>query len=105
MNQGSFRTRIYYKIGATGASRSLKGTADRSTQRVATGFADGKNTDLACGTGIYDLTQDEAPGLLHYGAPESQPFYLFGFNHPSNDDVRARSPSNTQLPSRNNHGK
>lgn len=61
---------------ATGLSRSLKGTADPKTQRVAVGFADGKNADIVLETGMYNLTQDEAPGLLHRGEDESQPVLL-----------------------------
>jgi hypothetical protein len=66
----------------TGVSRSLKGTLDRATQRVAVGFADGKNTNLTFETGIYDLTQDEAPGLLHFGTGESQPVLLVRLQPP-----------------------
>jgi hypothetical protein len=37
---------------------------------------------LAFETGIYDLTQDEAPGLLHYGTAESQPVLLVRLQPP-----------------------
>jgi len=71
-----------YYNEATGVSRSLKGTVDRNTQRVAIGFADGKGGNIALETGIYNLTQDEAPGMLHLGKTESQPVLLVRLNPP-----------------------
>jgi hypothetical protein len=61
----------------------LKGTVDSTTQRVAIGFADGKNEDLAFETGIENLTKDEAPGLLHFGTAESQPVLLVRLQPPA----------------------
>jgi hypothetical protein len=60
----------------------LKGTADAKTQRVAIGFADGKNEDVVLETGIYNLTQDEAPSLLHHGSGETQPALLVRLTPP-----------------------
>lgn len=65
-----------YYNEATGASRPLKGTVDQKGQRAIFGFADGINADLALETGIYNLTKDEAPALLHHGAEESTPVLL-----------------------------
>lgn len=72
-----------YYNEATGVSRSLRGTLDRNTQRVVIGFADGKNTEIALQTGIYNLTQNEAPGLLHRGAAESQLVLLVRLRPPA----------------------
>lgn len=72
-----------YYNEATGASRSLKGMLDQSSQRAAIGFADGKNTDLVLETGINNLTQDEAPGLLHQGTDRSTPVLLVRLQPPA----------------------
>lgn len=72
-----------YYNETTGVSRSLKGTLDRNTQRVAVGFADGKNANSVLETGIYNLTQDEAPGLLHFGTTETQPVLLVRLQSPA----------------------
>jgi hypothetical protein len=74
-----------YYNEATGVSRSLKGTLDQKSQRVAVGFADGKNTDMALETGLYNLTQDEAPGLLHRGSEESTPVLLVRLQPPADN--------------------
>ncbi len=65
-----------YYNDATGTSRPLKGTFDSKNQRAAVGFADGNNADLVLETGIYNLTQDEAPALLHHGTEESSSVLL-----------------------------
>ena len=82
VNKQSVIAGTYYNE-ATGVSRSLKGTVDLASQRVAIGFADGKNSDLILETGINNLTQDEAPGLLHFGATESEPILLVRLQPPA----------------------
>ena len=72
-----------YHNEASGVSRPVKGTANLETQRAAIGFADGKNADLALETGLYNLTQDEAPGLLHTGAEQTEPVLLVRLQKPA----------------------
>jgi hypothetical protein len=74
-----------YYNESTGASRPLKGTIDQKSQRAVVGFADGKNADLALETGIYNLTQEESPGLLHHGTEESTPVLLVRLPEPASD--------------------
>jgi len=71
-----------YYNEATGTSRPLKGTLDAKSQRVAIGPADGENADLVLETGIYNLTQDEAPGLVHFGTAEATPILLVRLKAP-----------------------
>jgi hypothetical protein len=47
------------------------------------GFADGESANVILETGIYNLTQDEAPGLLHFGATESTPVLLVRLQPPA----------------------
>lgn len=71
-----------YYNEATQVSRSLKGMLDKASQRAAIGFADGKNTDIVLETGIQNLTQDEAPALLHQGKDYSGPILLVRLQAP-----------------------
>ena len=71
-----------YYNEATQVSRSLKGMLDQASQRAAIGFADGKNTDVVLETGIQNLTQDEAPALLHQGNDRSGPVLLVRLQAP-----------------------
>jgi hypothetical protein len=74
-----------YYNEATRAARSLKGLIDQTSQRVAIGFADGKNADVVLETGINNLTQDEAPGLLHAGPDSSTPVLLVRLQPPADN--------------------
>jgi hypothetical protein len=74
-----------YYNEATQVSRSLKGTIDQTSQRTAVGFADGKNADMVLETGINNLTQDEAPGLLHAGPDRSTPVLLVRLQAPADN--------------------
>ena len=65
-----------YYNESTETSRPLKGTMDAESQRAVVGFADGSDQDLALETGIYNLTQEEAPGLLYHGTEEATPILL-----------------------------
>jgi hypothetical protein len=68
---------------ATQVSRSLKGTLDKKTQLAAVGFADGKNPEVVMETGIQNLTQDEAPALLHQGKEKATPVLLVRLQAPA----------------------
>jgi hypothetical protein len=72
-----------YNNEATGISRPLKGMLDQESQRAAVAFADGKNADLILETGINNLTQDECPALLHFGASQSSPVLLVRLQPPA----------------------
>jgi len=71
-----------YHNESSGVSRPIKGTADLKSQRAAFSFADGKNSDVVIDTGLYNLTQDEAPALMHFGTDDSQPVLLVRLQQP-----------------------
>jgi len=71
-----------YHNEASGVSRPVKGSCNFQTQRAALGFADGKNTDVVLDTGLFNLTQDEAPAMLHFGTDQSQPALLVRLQQP-----------------------
>jgi len=71
-----------YYNEASGVSRSLKGTLDQKSQRVAIGFADGQKEEVVLETGIYNLTQEEAPALVHFGTTQTTPVLLVRLQPP-----------------------
>jgi hypothetical protein len=71
-----------YYNEASGASRALRGTLDQKSQRVAIGFADGQKDEVALETGLYNLTQEEAPALLHFGTKQTTPILLMRLEPP-----------------------
>jgi hypothetical protein len=67
----------------TQVDRPVQGMVDAKTQRAVLTFGDGKNTDTVLETGVYNLTQDEAPALLHFSAEQSQPILLVRLKPPA----------------------
>ncbi len=49
----------------TDEAQTIQGQVDKETQRVA--FRIGESDDVVFETGLYNLTQDEAPILIHFG--------------------------------------
>jgi len=84
VNKQGILAGTYYNE-ATQVSRSLKGMLDQASQRAAIGFADGKNADVVLETGIQNLTQDEAPALLHQGNDRSGPVLLVRLQAPAGE--------------------
>jgi hypothetical protein len=67
-------------------NRPVRGTVDKESQRAVMTFGDGWETDIVLETGVYNLTQDEAPALVHFGADESQPLLLVRLNPPEEQE-------------------
>lgn len=57
----------------TEQTQAIQGKVDKDTQRVA--FRIGDKDNVVAETGLYNLTQDEAPLLVHYG-PQKHENYL-----------------------------
>jgi hypothetical protein len=45
---------------------------DEKTQRAVWKAVDGTNTNVVMETGVYNLTQDQAPVLVHFGPEQTQ---------------------------------
>ena len=58
----------------TDATYSVQGNVDKQTQRVA--FTIGSNNDVVMETGIFNLTQDVAPAIVHHGTQQTDTNYL-----------------------------
>ncbi|RMG01626.1 MAG: hypothetical protein D6741_04970 [Planctomycetota bacterium] len=61
---------------STGTTHPVEGMVDEKTQRAVWRAADGSNPDLIMETGIYNLTQDQAPVLVHFGPERTQEILL-----------------------------
>lgn len=70
----------------TDSDRPLEGTVDQKTQRAAWKFADGKNPEIVMETVVYNLTEDEATALVHYGSDKTQTWLLVRLDEQSDDD-------------------
>jgi hypothetical protein len=56
--------------------RPVEGSVDQKTQRAVWRFADGKNENLVMETGIYNLTEEEATALVHFGPDETEDWLM-----------------------------
>jgi hypothetical protein len=57
---------------STGVTHPVEGMVDDKTQRAVWKAADGTNSDLVMECGIYNLTQDQTPVLVHFGPEQTQ---------------------------------
>jgi hypothetical protein len=64
----------------TDQAYTVQGQVDRETQRVA--FRIGESADTVFETGLYNLTQDEAPLLVHFGPDRVATYLLVRLNYP-----------------------
>jgi hypothetical protein len=79
---------------STGAVHPIEGMVDQATQRAAWKAADGSNANVVMETGIYDLTEDEASMLIHFGADQTQTAVLVRLDEqqrPEEDAGQAQS--------------
>ncbi|MFT3880956.1 MAG: hypothetical protein QM703_14995 [Gemmatales bacterium] len=58
----------------TEQTQAIQGKVDKDTQRVA--FRIGDKDNVVAETGLYNLTQDEAPLLVHFGPVKQESFLL-----------------------------
>jgi hypothetical protein len=65
---------------------TIQGRVDPQTQRVA--FTIGKDPNVVFETGLYNLTQQETPVLVHFGSNKTET-YLF---------ARLQEPQQSELP-------
>ncbi len=63
-----------YTDTKTDKTQLIQGSVDKQTQRVA--FTVGDNKSNLIETGLYNLTKDEAPALIHVGADQTEQWLL-----------------------------
>jgi hypothetical protein len=57
---------------STGATHPVEGMVDEKTQRAVWKAVDGTNANVVMETGLFNLTQDQAPLLVHFGPTQTQ---------------------------------
>jgi hypothetical protein len=73
-----------YTDTTANTSQVIQGSVDKKTQRVA--FTVGDNTANVIETGLYNLTKDEAPCLIHFGQDRTEQWDLVRLNNPNDSD-------------------
>jgi hypothetical protein len=69
-----------YTNATTNSSLSVQGMVDKQNQRAA--WTIGDKTSTVFETGIYNLTQDETPVLIHFGDEQTQQWLLVRLQDP-----------------------
>lgn len=67
----------------SGASFNIQGTVDKRSQRAVWSYTNDRNNRVMMETSIYNLTQPEATGLVHYGPTDSRVVELVRLQDPS----------------------
>lgn len=68
----------------SGAASPVEGMVDKQTQRAVWSFNNEQQKRVVMETSIYNLTQAEATGLVHYGPEDSRVVELVRLEDPSN---------------------
>lgn len=69
-----------YTDTVTNKTQTIQGSADKATQKVA--FTVGDNSTNVIETGLYNLTKDEAPVLIHIGKEKTEQWLLVRLENP-----------------------
>ncbi len=62
-------------------TQRIQGSVDNQTQRVA--FTIGDDSGRVVETGLYNLTKDESPALVHYGPERTEQWLLVRLSNPN----------------------
>jgi len=76
-----------YTDSATEKNQVVQGSVDKQSQRVA--FTVGDNTTDVIETGLYNLTKDEAPALVHHGKDSTEQMLLVRLKNPDASEQTA----------------
>jgi hypothetical protein len=68
----------------TDQTQAVQGQVDKETQRVA--FRIGESDNIVVETGLYNLTQDEAPALVHFGTEKVEDWLLVRLEAPEDSE-------------------
>ncbi len=70
-------------------TQPVQGQVDKETQRVA--FRIGDNQDVVAETGLYNLTQNEVPLLVHYGPDRRENYLLVRLDAPPEEEGKGQA--------------
>jgi hypothetical protein len=80
--QGTVRGNYTHTV--TNTTQIIHGAVDKKSQRLA--FTVGDNTVNVVETGLYNLTKDEAPALVHIGKDRTEQWLLVRLHQPMATD-------------------
>ena len=80
-----------YTDSATKQNQVVQGSIDKKTQRVA--FTVGDNKTSVIETGLYNLTKEEAPCLLHIGKDQTEQWLLVRLKQPQPQPASSEAPA------------
>ena len=89
-NSGTIRGNYYDQVSDT--TLPVHGSVDKKNQRVAWQVGDNKN--LVVDTGLYNLTKDESPALVHFGPNSTVQELLVRIKQPSKDETQSPPAGN-----------
>jgi hypothetical protein len=67
---------------AVGLTYQVEGTVEKDTQRAVWSYTNDKNQRIIMETSVFNLTQPEATGLVHYGPEDIQVIELVRLEAP-----------------------
>ena len=70
-----------YTDATTKKTQTVQGSVDKKSQRVA--FTVGDDSADVIETGLYNLTKDQAPALIHYGKDRTEQWLLVRLQKPA----------------------
>jgi hypothetical protein len=68
----------------TNQAQAVQGQVEKETQRVA--FRIGESESIVVETGLYNLTQEQAPVLVHFGTDRDENWLLVRLEEPEEDE-------------------
>jgi len=77
-----------YFNSSTEQTLPVQGAVDRETQRLA--FTIGENEQTVLETGIYNLTEDQAPVMVHFGEDRTQTWLMVRIDPPEEEQAAAK---------------
>lgn len=81
---------------ATDKAHAVQGRVDKDTQRVA--FRIGESTDTILETGLYNLTQQQAPVLVHFGTERVEKYLFVRLEAPEDEEAAEEPAQASALP-------
>lgn len=79
-----------YTDSSNSSTEPIQGSVDKQTQRLA--FTIGDNTRNVVETGLYNLTKDEAPALIHFGSDRTEQRLLVRLKNNSEQQPQQPQP-------------
>ena len=75
----------------TNKTQPIHGSVDKETQRLA--FTVGDNTKNIVETGLYNLTKDEAPALIHFRNDRTEQWLLVRLEQNQSGSTQEKAPA------------